>query len=205
MLLAYNARYLSSYSLVIEEVQMAISPNLIFNTWRIARDWCLRKNIFPHYMHNQPFFPFWLLALSSMKGQWKILVKGSKVVSSPPPLSTNKTTRIESAVSVETVVSCDGVLGSLNAAVQPSSLCCTRIWQGEGGRWGLLICERIDMDEPAQCCSCSLCCSSKCCSMLQLDVERALDCHLCVERSKKVLWLNGYNKQIFLPNLTEEF
>jgi hypothetical protein len=32
VLLAYNARYLSSYSLGIEEVQMAISPNLIFNT-----------------------------------------------------------------------------------------------------------------------------------------------------------------------------
>ena len=32
VLLAYNARYLSSYSLGIEEVQMAISPNSIFNT-----------------------------------------------------------------------------------------------------------------------------------------------------------------------------
>jgi hypothetical protein len=32
VLLAYNARYLSSYSLGIEEVQMAISPNVIFNT-----------------------------------------------------------------------------------------------------------------------------------------------------------------------------
>ncbi len=31
VLLAYNARYLSSYSLGIEEVQMTISPNLIFN------------------------------------------------------------------------------------------------------------------------------------------------------------------------------
>jgi hypothetical protein len=41
--------------------------------------------------------------------------------------------------------------------------------------------------------------------MLQLDVGRALECHLCIERSKKVPWLNGYNKQIFLPNLTEEF
>jgi hypothetical protein len=61
------------------------------------------------------------------------------------------------------------------------------------------------MDEPAQCCCCSLCCGSKCCLMLQLDVARAMDCHLCVERSKKVPWLNGHNKQIFLPNLTEEF
>jgi hypothetical protein len=32
VLLAYNARYLSSYCLGIEEVQMAISPNLIHNT-----------------------------------------------------------------------------------------------------------------------------------------------------------------------------
>ncbi len=32
MLLVYNAGYVSSYSLGIEEVQMAISPNLIFNT-----------------------------------------------------------------------------------------------------------------------------------------------------------------------------
>jgi hypothetical protein len=38
VLLTYNARYLSSYSLGIETVQMAISPNLIFNTWQIARD-----------------------------------------------------------------------------------------------------------------------------------------------------------------------
>jgi hypothetical protein len=32
VLLAYNAWYLSTYSLGIEEVQMAIPPNLIFNT-----------------------------------------------------------------------------------------------------------------------------------------------------------------------------
>ncbi len=31
VLLAYNAPHLSSYSLGIDEVQMAISPNLIFN------------------------------------------------------------------------------------------------------------------------------------------------------------------------------
>jgi hypothetical protein len=42
------------------------------------------------------------------------------------------------------------------------------------------------MDELAQCCCCSLYCGSKCCLMLQLDVERAMDCHLCFERSKKV-------------------
>jgi hypothetical protein len=45
--------------------------------------------------------------------------------------------------------------------------------------------------------------------MLPLDVGRALNAkrnlNFCVERSKKVPWLNGYNKQIFLPNLTEEF
>ena len=29
--------------------------------------------------------------------------------------------------------------------------------------------------------------------------------NICVERSKKVPWLNGYIKQIFWPNLTEEF
>ena len=29
--------------------------------------------------------------------------------------------------------------------------------------------------------------------------------NFCIERSKKVPWLNEYNKQIFLPNLTVEF
>jgi hypothetical protein len=40
--------------------------------------------------------------------------------------------------------------------------------------------------------------------MLQLNVARAMDCHLCIERSKKVPWLNRYNNQIFLLNLAEE-
>ena len=79
VLLAYNAWYLSLYSLGIEEEQMSISPNLIFNTWRIARDWCPGKNVLPHHLHKQPFFPFWLLVLSLMKWQWKILAKGSSI------------------------------------------------------------------------------------------------------------------------------
>ena len=37
-----------------------------------------------------------------------MLVKESNSASSPPPLSTDKSTRIESGVSAETVVSCDG-------------------------------------------------------------------------------------------------
>jgi hypothetical protein len=45
--------------------------------------------------------------------------------------------------------------------------------------------------------------------MLPLYVGRALDAvkilNLCVERSKKIPWLNGYTKHIFRPNLTEEF
>ena len=95
VLLTYDARYLSSYSLGIGTVQMAISLNLIFNTWRIVRDWCLSENFLPQHLHNQPIFLFWLFALSLIKRQWKILVDGSNVVSSPPPLSTNKSTRLE--------------------------------------------------------------------------------------------------------------
>ena len=64
------------------------------------------------------------------------------------------------------------------------------------------------MDEPTQCCCCSLCCGSKCFLMLQLYVGRALDAAkfliLCVKRSKKVPWQTNI-KQIFQPNLTEEF
>jgi len=37
-----------------------------------------------------------------------MLVKETNSVSSPPPLSTNKSTKIESTISAETVVSCDG-------------------------------------------------------------------------------------------------
>ncbi len=150
VLLTYDARYLSSYSLGIGTVQMAISLNLIFNTWRIVRDWCLSENFLPQHLHNQPIFLFWLFALSLIKRQWKILVDGSNVVSSPPPLSTDKSIIPESVVSAETVVPCNS--------------------------WGLLFFKRIDMDEPAQCCCCSLCCcGSKCCSMLQLYIGSALD------------------------------
>ncbi len=38
MVLTYNARCLSSHSLGIETVQMAISPNWIINTRQIASD-----------------------------------------------------------------------------------------------------------------------------------------------------------------------
>jgi hypothetical protein len=61
------------------------------------------------------------------------------------------------------------------------------------------------MDEPAQCCCCSLCCSSKCCSILQLNAARAMDCHTFALRGAKKYHLNGYNNQIFSTNLTEEF
>ena len=100
---------------------------------------CLGVNILPHHLHNQDTFPFWLFALSLMEEQWKILVKGSSSVSSPPPLSTNKSTKLLCAVSAETVVSHDGVVGSFNIA-GPTE-----------GRWGALILKWIDMDEPAQC------------------------------------------------------
>jgi len=100
---------------------------------------CLGVNVLPHHLHNQDTFPFWLLALSLMKEQWKILVKGSNSVSSPPPLSTDKSTKLVCAVSAETAVSCDGVVASFNIA-GPT-----------GGRWGALILKWIDMDEPAQC------------------------------------------------------
>jgi hypothetical protein len=61
------------------------------------------------------------------------------------------------------------------------------------------------MDEPAQCCCCSLCYGSKCCSMLQLDAARAIDCHTYALRGARKYHLNGYNNQIFPTNLTEEF
>jgi hypothetical protein len=65
-----------------------------------------------------------------------MLVKESISASSPPPLSTDKSTKIESAVSAETVFSYngDGVVAS-----GPT-----------GGRRGALILKWIDMDEPAQ-------------------------------------------------------
>ncbi len=46
-----------------------------------------------------------------------------------------------------------------------------------------------------------------CCSLMleELWTFAEQNLNLCVERSKKVPWLNGYNKQIILPNLTEEF
>jgi len=46
-----------------------------------------------------------------------MLVKESNCESSPPPLSTNKSTKLDSVVSVVTVVPCNGVLASLNIAV----------------------------------------------------------------------------------------
>ncbi len=108
-------------------------------------------------------------------------------------------------MSVETVVPCNGELASLNTAVRLSSLCCARIWQVEGGRLGSLICKRIDMDEPAQCCCCSLCCGSKYCLMLQLDAARAMDCHTYALRgARKYRGWTDIN-QISLPNVTEEF
>jgi hypothetical protein len=61
------------------------------------------------------------------------------------------------------------------------------------------------MDEPAQCCCCSLCCGSKRCLMLQLDAARAMDCHTYALRGARKYRLNGYNNQIFPTNLTEEF
>ncbi len=134
--LSYNARYWSSEFLGMAEVQMAISPYVIFNTSLSTRDWCLGVNFLPHHLHNQDTFSFWLLAPSSIKGQWKMLVKESNSAPSPRPLSTNKSTKMESVVSAETVISCDcdGVVAS-----GPT-----------GGRWWALILEWIDMDELAQ-------------------------------------------------------
>ena len=109
------------------------TPNLIFNTCRSTRDWCLGENILPHHLHNQDTVPFLLLALSSMKEQWKMPVKGSNCVYSPPPLSTNKSTKLESVVSsAETDVSYNGVPTSLNVAVPTE------------GKWWALILNRID-------------------------------------------------------------
>ena len=90
VLLAYNAQHLSSYSLGIEEVQMTISPYLIFNTWQIACDWCLGKDLLSHHLYNQPSFHSSCWYYLWWRENEKILAKGSKVVSSPPPLFTNK-------------------------------------------------------------------------------------------------------------------
>ena len=91
---AYNAPYQSSQFLGIVEEHMVISPQLMFNTCLSASEWCLGVNVLPRHLHTQDTFPFWLLALSSMKGQWKMLVKEINYVSSPPPLSTNKFTKM---------------------------------------------------------------------------------------------------------------
>ena len=48
-----------------------------------------------------------------------------------------------------------------------------------------------------------LSCTAQCWKELWTFTEQILN--LCVERSKKIPGLNGYNKQIFLPNLTEKF
>jgi hypothetical protein len=118
-------------------MQMAISPHLIFNMWQSARDWCLGENVLPHHLHNQQIFPFWLLVLSSIMEQWKILVKGGSSGSSSS-LTTDKSTIEVNAVSVETVVSCDCITSL--AVAGPTR-----------GRWGALILKLIDRDEPAQC------------------------------------------------------
>ena len=65
-LFQYRDNYLM---LGVETVKMAVSPNLIFNTWRIARDWYLGKNFLPHHLHNQPIFPFLPVEHSSIKAQ----------------------------------------------------------------------------------------------------------------------------------------
>ena len=175
MLLTHNAGYQSLYSVGIKEEQMAISPNLIFNTCQIVRDWCLRENVLPHHLHNQDTFPFWVLVLSLMKGQWKMLVNGSNWVSSSPPQSINKSSKLESAVSAETVVSCNDVQSSLVIAVPT------------GGRWGALIWKRLLwMSRSMFCCSLMLRqpmlwdATAQCLEELWTLAEKHLN--LCVER-----------------------
>ncbi len=162
-------------------MQMAISPHLVFNTWQSTRDWCLGENVLPHYLHNQQIFPFWLLVLSLIMEQLKILIKGGSSGSSSSP--TNDKSAIEvNAVSVETVVSCN--CRSRTNREQMRSTHLEIDWYGWAGSMF----------------SCSLwcggrCCEMQCCEMLFLD-DGYREEYLCVERiicegCKKVTWLNG--------------